>query len=224
MSELKVGVICDDFWHPGKVVIGGLEHLIKQGFQLSYNQHASEWSPSWMEQQDVIIVAKSNQTSADDKTPWLTEEIQRYFHSYVEQGKGLLALHSGTVGYRNEPIFFELVGGVFQHHPEACPVTIAYTDEAALGDTVIHGFTVHDEHYFVETLDERIQVFMTSHSEHGIQPAGWLREQGKGRVCVLTPGHFLHVLQQPEYEIAIKNAILWCAGVQSGYGQTSARE
>ncbi|OMF18889.1 hypothetical protein BK133_30200 [Paenibacillus sp. FSL H8-0548] len=212
---MKIGVICDDYWHPGKNIIEGLKHLTRQGFQLDYNQHASEWSPSWMEQQDVIILAKSNQISATDQTPWLTEEIQHYFQSYVEQGNGLLVLHSGTVGYRNEPIFYELIGGVFEHHPEACPVAIAYTDQSALGGAAVQGFTVHDEHYFVETLEERIQVFMTSHSEYGIQPAGWLREKGEGRVCVLTPGHFLHVLQLPEYEIAIENALNWCGGSRS---------
>lgn len=211
---MKVGVICDDYWHPGKTIIAGLEPLSKKGFQFDYIQHASEWSRNWMEQQDVVVLAKANQISASDKTPWLTDEVQQQFLSYVEKGKGLLVLHAGTVGYRNEPVFFELVGGVFQHHPESCPVTITYTDNALPGSSDLLGFSVHDEHYHMEVIEDWIQVFMTSMSEHGSQPAGWLREQGEGRVCALTPGHFLPVLQQPEYQNAIEHALRWCGGGQ----------
>ncbi|MGO4698099.1 ThuA domain-containing protein [Paenibacillus sp. 2TAB26] len=212
MIEMKIGIICDDCWHPGKLIKEGLELLGKQGFQLDYTQHASEWSRAWMDQQDVVVLAKSNQVSATDTTPWLTEEIQLQFQSYVEQGKGLLVLHAGTVGYRDEPVFFELVGGVFQHHPAACSVTIVYKDETPWDKVLAQDFTVHDEHYFMEVIDDRIQVLMTSESEHGTQPAGWIREQGEGRVCVLTPGHLLSVLQMEEYQATIKQALKWCGG------------
>ncbi|WP_169088296.1 ThuA domain-containing protein [Paenibacillus sp. PL91] len=209
---MKVGVICNDCWHPGKTIVAGLEPLSKQGIEFDYIQHASEWSSKWMEQQDVIVLAKANHTSASDKTPWLTDDIQQQFQSYVEHGKGLLVLHAGTVGYRNEPVFFELVGGVFQHHPEAGPVTMAYTNNTLWGSANTDVFAVHDEHYHMEVNEERIQIFMTSKSEHSTQPAGWLREQGTGRVCVLTPGHFLQVFQQPEYQTIITQALQWCAG------------
>lgn len=212
---MKVGVICDDYWHPGTLIKEGLEPLSELGFSFHYIQHASEWSLAWMDQQDVIVLAKSNQISASDKTPWLTEEIQQQFQRYVEDGKGLLVLHAGTVGYRDQPVFFELVGGVFQHHPEACPVKIAYTDKALGLAEEQEGFSMHDEHYFMEVIEDRIKVFMTSESEHGTQPAGWQREQGKGRVCALTPGHFLPVLQQREYQTAIKHALKWVGGAQS---------
>ncbi|WP_138755620.1 ThuA domain-containing protein [Paenibacillus sinopodophylli] len=211
---MKIGVICGDYWHPRKLIMDGLELLREHGYQLDYLQLASEWSQEWMAQYDAIVLAKSNELSAEDRSPWLTQEIQEGFRSYVEGGKGLLVLHAGTVGYRNEPIFYELIGGVFTHHPEACPVTITSTDEQLDVTAGVASFTVHDEHYFMETLDERIKVFLQSESEHGTQPAGWIREQGNGRVCVLTPGHFLHVLQLPEYQNALKRAINWVGAGQ----------
>ncbi|CAM4382806.1 type 1 glutamine amidotransferase [Paenibacillus endophyticus] len=212
---MKIGVICDDYWHPGKLVTEGLELLSEQGYTFHYIQHASEWSREWMNEHDAVVLAKSNQVSAVDETPWLTPDIQQQFQSYVEEGKGLLVLHAGAVGYRAEPLFYELVGGVFEHHPEACPVTISSLNEE-LGIAIAQGtYTIHDEHYFMEVIDERIQVFMQSESVHGTQPAGWVREQGKGRVCVLTPGHFLHVLQHTDYQATIKNAINWVSAARS---------
>ncbi|CAM4169488.1 ThuA domain-containing protein [Paenibacillus alkaliterrae] len=209
---MKIGIICDDYWHPGTTVKQGLEPLGTEGFQFEFIQHASEWTRIWMDGQDAVVLAKSNQISARDKMPWLTDEIQAHFVDYVEQGKGLLVLHSGTVGYREERTFFELIGGVFNMHPEACQVTMSYTDEAMLPIETAKSFSMHDEHYYVEVIDERIHVFLTSTSEHGTQPAGWVREQGKGRVCVLTPGHFLEALKHPDYQAAIAGALKWCSG------------
>ena len=59
---------------------------------------------------------------------------------------------------------------------------------------------------------DKIHVFLTAASQHGIQPAGWTRYHGAGRVCVLTPGHNLDVWLHESYQVLLKNAVNWCAG------------
>jgi type 1 glutamine amidotransferase len=56
-------------------------------------------------------------------------------------------------------------------------------------------------------------VFAWSHSVHGKQPAGWLRSEGRGRVCALTPGHNLEVWLNPEFQKLLSNALHWAAGL-----------
>ncbi|MCA0758474.1 ThuA domain-containing protein [Paenibacillus sp. N4] len=209
---MKIGVICHDYWHPGQTMTQGLEPLKAEGFRLDFIQDGEACTSSWLEDKAAVLIAKSNDAYTADSAPWLTEEKQTLLRSFVENGGGLLVLHSGTVGYRNETAYFELIGGVFVSHPKACEVTVAYAGEPVLPVKEPGSFTVHDEHYFVEVLDERIKVIMTSVSEHGTQPAGWVREQGKGRVCVLTPGHFLEALLHPGYQAAIAGGLRWCGG------------
>ncbi len=71
-------------------------------------------------------------------------------------------------------------------------------------------FTLKDEHYFIAMDDPQADVFMTTHSEHGEQPAGWRRMEGAGRVAVLTPGHNLEVWLHPSYQALLLNALRWC--------------
>ena len=46
---------------------------------------------------------------------------------------------------------------------------------------------------------------------HGTQPGGWTRQEGAGRVAVLTPGHNVEVWLHPSYQTLIGNALRWCA-------------
>ncbi|MCL2775843.1 MAG: ThuA domain-containing protein, partial [Oscillospiraceae bacterium] len=69
-----------------------------------------------------------------------------------------------------------------------------------------------DEHYFIDFTATDADVFLEGRSENGVQHAGYSRiHNGSGRVCVLTPGHNLSVLQNEQYRKMIRNAVYWCA-------------
>jgi type 1 glutamine amidotransferase len=127
---------------------------------------------------------------------------------YVRQGNGLLVIHSGLAGYHEYPVLRGLMGGAFSRHPPQCPVII----EPRAGHHLTAGgaaFTVVDEHYFMELDDDQADVFLTTVSEHGTQPGAWIRTEGEGRVCVLTPGHNVDVWRHPSYQAIIQNALRW---------------
>jgi type 1 glutamine amidotransferase len=157
----------------------------------------------------LVILTKSNNVSSADQTEWLTEAVQGAFLAYVQNGNGLLAIHSGTAEYEQMPVLRSLLGGVFTHHPEQCPVTV--TPHA--GHPLTAGaapFTLRDEHYFMAVHDPAMDMFMTTTSEHGKQPAGWRRQEGSGRVAVLTPGHNQEVWLHPSYQALLLNCLRWC--------------
>jgi type 1 glutamine amidotransferase len=106
-----------------------------------------------------------------------------------------------------------LIGGTFLHHPPQCPVTVEPKRRSPLTKGVMP-FTVQDEHYFAKLDDARAKVFLHSRSEHGVQPAGWTRIEGKGRVCVLTPGHNLKVWLHPMFQTLLLNAMCWAAKIK----------
>ena len=98
-----------------------------------------------------------------------------------------MAIHSGTADYRDAGILRNILGGVL-HHPEQCPVMVEAKENMLLPDLP---FNIR-WHYFMEIDNaDKIHVFLTAASQHGIQPAGWTRYHGAGRVCVPTPGHNL---------------------------------
>jgi uncharacterized protein len=208
--QMKVLVLCDDRWHPAHTSRTGLAPLSGAGFEFDFIEHASGWSAPRMDNYPVVLLTKSDNVSATDETPWVTPAVAEAFAAYVRRGGGLLVVHSGTVGYGDSPVLFPLIGGVFDHHPKQCLVTVAPKGDHAL-TAGLSAFTDTDEHYIMRFDAPDAEVFLTSASEHGVQPAGWTREDGHGRVCVLTPGHNVSVWLHPEYQTLLSRALGWCA-------------
>lgn len=207
---MRVLVLCDDYWHPGRVPHEGLAALPGGDFTFDFIDDAGEWSAEKMAGYPVVVFVKSNNITAANQDPWMTPAVEAAFVDYVCQGGGLLAVHSGTAGYTDTPRLRALLGGVFAHHPEQCPVTV--TPRA--GHPLTAGcapFTGKDEHYHMTMDDPQVDVFMDTVSEHGTQPGGWTRTEGQGRVCVLTPGHNVEIWLEPGFQALLKNAIHWCA-------------
>jgi type 1 glutamine amidotransferase len=202
-------VLCDDYWHPARVPREGLSALKDEGFAFDWIEDARDWSAERMAAYPLVILTKSNHISSADQSGWMTNDAQSAFVDYVRKGNGLLAIHSGTADYQEMPVLRSLLGGVFTHHPEQCAVTVEPQTSHPL-TMGIPPFTVKDEHYFMAMVDPQADVFMTTHSEHGEQPAGWRRTEGAGRVAVLTPGHNLEVWLHPSYQALLLNVLRWC--------------
>jgi len=206
--KMRVLVLCDDYWHPASVVKSGLAPLADDGFEFTFIEDMAEWKPDMLKGFPVVILAKSNNLSSADTAEWATEEAQRAFESYVQDGGGLLAIHSGTAEYKEAKVIRSILGGVFTHHPEQCPVTVEAVGQHVIADG-FEPFTLKDEHYFMEITGDDLCVFLASISQHGKQPAGWVRTHGKGKVCVLTPGHNLEVWLHPGFQLLLRNSLNW---------------
>jgi len=225
---MRVLLLCDDYWHPAQILIDGVAPLAEQGFQFELITNAKDFLPDTLSSYPVVLLAKDDETSHEDKTPWKTEEIQKAFVSYVENGGGLLVAHSGIVSGVKTEALERLIGCHFVYHPNACPVTVQPIKPHPITEGV-GMFCETDEHYRIEILAQDTDILMASYSPPQgdaekyqedpynntpawICPAGYVRVQGKGRVCVLTPGHILPVWLNPQYQRTISNALKWCAG------------
>jgi len=206
---MKTLVFCGDQWHPARVPREGLGALEGTEFTFDWVADAGDWSPEQLAPYPLVILAKSNEVSETDHTPWMTEAIEAALADHVRRGNGLFAIHSGTAGYDQTPVLRALLGGVFADHPEQCPVTV--TPHA--GHPLCAGcepFTLTDEHYFMALDDLQAEVFVTTRSVHGEQPGAWRRTEGSGRVVVLTPGHSLEIWLHPSFQALLRNGLRWC--------------
>jgi type 1 glutamine amidotransferase len=225
---MKVLLICDDYWHPGQVSIDGVAPLAQQGFQFDIITNANDFSPSALSQYPVVMINKCDEVSQTDKQPWKTEEVQQAFINYVEGGGGFLAIHSATVPGKNTPALEQLIGCRFLGHPNACPVTVQPVKKHPVTEGV-GMFCETDEHYRIDIIAGDADILAASYSPpqgeeskhqedpyHNTQAAVcasvYVRTQGKGRVCVLTPGHYLPVWLNPQFQLLLANALLWTAG------------
>jgi type 1 glutamine amidotransferase len=207
---MRALVICDDFYHSGDVAVNGLSFL-EDVCTFDYLKDMTEIDvgAEIKKGYDAIILAKSEHKAPSDKSSWITDEAERCIVDYVDSGGGLLVMHAGAVACQAK-LLREVVGCKFSWHPIQCPVDfqIVAENEITKGAS---DFSEKDEHYFVDFRAENADLFMTSRSPNGLQPAGFTLNRHKGRICVLTPGHNLPVWENKQYQIIIKNALNWCA-------------
>jgi uncharacterized protein len=206
----RILVICGDAWHPAADVRQGLSPLNSLGFDFEFLDYKDMRPVNELMNYSIVVLAKANMISPVDHRPWMTPDMDGAFFNFVRSGGGLVVMHAGTSRYEQWPMMHDLIGGAFSHHPEPCLVTV----EPLRPHPLTHGlapFTVPDEHYFMSVENSKMEVFLHSRSEYGLQPAGWIRVEGKGRVCVLTPGHTKGVWLHPQYQRLLLNAFQWTA-------------
>jgi len=226
---MRVLLICDDYWHPGRVPIDGVEPLKTQGFQFDVITDAKDFKPEMLASYPVVLLSKCDQASQQDDSSWKTDAVQQAFVDYVENGGGLIAVHTGTVAGKHTEKLDLLLGCRFIFHPNKCPVTVQPVKPHPVTEGV-GMFCETDEHYRLKLLTDDADILIASYSPpqgdadkyaedpyHNTQawicPSGYVRAQGKGRVCVLTPGHLLPVWLNPQFQQTLSNALHWCSNL-----------
>lgn len=209
---MRILVFCDDRYHPAATVRSGLAPLAATPeFQFDWVENAAGWDPGLLRGYPVALLSKSNALSQTDHRPWLDRGTEDVFLQYVRSGGGLLAVHSGIASYAQVAPMRAVAGGTFLHHPPECEVVIEPRADHPLTAGVGEAFAVWDEHYVVALDDPSADVFLSSRSNHGLQPAGWSRTEGAGRVSVLTPGHNPAVWLHPSFQTLLRNSLRWVA-------------
>ncbi|MCL2501090.1 MAG: ThuA domain-containing protein [Defluviitaleaceae bacterium] len=224
---MRILLFCDDQYHPGNIPIEGIEPLKKKGFTFDVISDAKKFNPTILADYAVVIMSKCDHITQQDMTSWKTDEVQEAIIKYVENGGGLLVTHSGTVRGKDTRKLDDLIGCRFAFHPNNCPTTVDVIKPHPITEGV-SAFTEIDEHYHLTITAPDADVFLASYAAaqgeeakyesepyfntpSAVRAAGYVRSQGQGRVCVLTPGHTLAVWLNPQYQLLLENALRWCA-------------
>lgn len=225
---MKALLICDDQYHPGQIVIDGLAPLTEKGCEFDIVIDGLDVNPLSFYNYPVVILSKCDEATPSNRVSWASQEVQQGFVDYVENGGGLLTIHSGLVAGENTNLLHGLIGSRFKWHPHEIEVT-AGPLKAHLITEGVGQFTEVDEHYYLELLKNDMDVLMASFSPsqgnvenyefdsyhncpQKIEPCAYVRLQGRGRVCVLTPGHNLNVWLNPNFQKLLHNSLRWCSG------------
>ena len=223
---MKILLICNDKWHKGQIAIDGLMSLERSEYEIDIITDAKDLQPSMLKNYQVVVLSKSRESTEEDSIYWEKEELQRGFATYVENGGGILATHSGVVAGDNTQILDDLIGCRFVYHPEQSIVATAPLKPHYITEG-IKVFREKDEHYIIEVIQGDVDVLFASYSpkqgdesKYETEPyfnapeilcaSGYVRRIGKGRVCALTPGHNHEVWNNSEFQKILINAIKWC--------------
>ena len=151
----------------------------------------------------------------------VTREQQLAIASFVRNGKGLVAVHSGVDAFYGWPEYREMVGGgLFTSHPFTREARVTIEDRASAA--VSHfgpSVSFKEEYYYLDqnprpnshvlmSLD-LTSVGDTTRTDH---PTAFIRRYGRGRVYVNLLGHFPESWKRDDYLTSILQGIRIAAG------------
>ncbi|RSK26111.1 trehalose utilization [Bacillus sp. HMF5848] len=203
----KIVAVLGDYWHQEDMIIESLEAAIKnQQAQVSYIRY-HDLNKALNDRPDAVILYKENRLNPLDEIveTWMTPTLMEQIVSYVEQGGGWLAWHTGMASYPSDSSYINMLKGSFTYHPDMQEITYTYSDGSV-------AFSFIDEHYFVDCQTEETDVFLLSQSIDGHSIAGWQHPFGKGKVCCITPAHTKEGLNDTRFTTLLREKIAFCLG------------
>jgi type 1 glutamine amidotransferase len=141
----------------------------------------------------------------------ISKEALDRLDRFVDGGGGVLALHSATASFKEEPHYFEILGGRFTGHGPVSTFELRPTAEADVFEGIPF-FTVRDECYLHDTSPD-IQVHFTAQVGRLTVPAVWTHRYGDGRVCYAVPGHRTSSIRNPYFQEVLRRGLDWVSGV-----------
>ena len=238
-GEVRVIYLGGDFWHnPVTQELAWRRVLGSTGWRLLFAQQVEALTPDVLAQTDLLIICRygtptdlvwdlpwgnltlgfSPDRLVEDRpspSPFPTDEFEDAVIENVRRGMGLLAIHC-TVWNGERPKFMGLLGVARPiMHTIVQPARIHNLNRTHPITRGIEPFDTGDDEIFNAELAPGASelLFNTSGEEQKITAmGGWCREEGRGRVVALLPGHTQGPYMQVPYNEIMWRASHWALG------------
>jgi putative heme-binding domain-containing protein len=156
---------------------------------------------------DVLIWNSAN--------PGWSAEKGRQLDAYLERGGGMVYIHYAVNGRAAPEEFAKRIGlawrdggSKFRHGPLDLSFP-APNHPISSGLRTLH---LEDESYWDLVGDEsKIDVLATAVEDGRARPLIWTRQNGRGRVFCMIPGHYTWTFDDPLYRVLLFRGIAWSA-------------
>ncbi len=177
--------------------------LARAGIDMAYTDDLNDLNSENLNRYDGLIIY-ANHTK-------ISPEQEKALLDYVENGKGLIALHCASYCFLNSPKYISLVGGQFESHKTGVFRTrIVDAKHPALKG--VQEFEAWDETYKHHRLSDDRHVLMVREDGDKREPWTWVRTQGKGRVFYTASGHDERVCRNAAFHQLVIQGVRWAVG------------
>ena len=178
-------------------------------------------SASALSAYDVIVLNYRNPPEVS-----LGDAARKNLISFVEGGKGLVAVHFVVNAWGDWEEFGKLIGRVWvgrgqggekvSGHGPRGTFKVRITDRESPITKGIEDFEADDELYAKLVGDTPIHVLAKAHSadySNADEPMAWTLDRGRGRVFVTVLGHDAKARENPAFGKLLAQGAQWAAGV-----------
>ena len=180
-----------------------LAPLARAGIDMAYTDDLNDLNSENLARYDGLIIYANHTT--------ITPQQEAALLSFIENGKGLIALHCASFCFLNSPKYISLVGGQFESHKTGVFRT-RIVDAKHPAMKGVQEFEAWDETYKHHRLTDDRHILMVRDEDGKREPWTWVRTQGKGRVFYTASGHDERVFRNADYHRLVIQGIRWAVG------------
>lgn len=193
----------------------------RNNWNVTATEEADIFKPDNLQKFDIVLFVH---TAKDI----LNESQQQALKDYVENGGGLLTLHTGTDTEYEWPWYVEAIGTSFVGHPpsqqgkliiedRSHPATEHFPDSVWIITDEWYSFDRNpraDVHVLISIDENSYEVddnrwFEGAQQRMGDHPLVWYKEVGKGRVFQTALGHEPELYHNPLFLKHLEGAVWW---------------
>lgn len=213
----RIVALLGDFYHKEELARESLlsavaDKLAAKELEIQFVSNGQSLMEALLDGPDAVILFAENRVDPHGAPDagWMTAKLSEQIVSYVENGGGWLAWHSGLASYPVDSGYVRMLRGYFLSHPEQHQqVRYEPVQASAAASLSESGFELLDEHYFVKCDEDDTEVFLRSVSVDGRSVAGWRHPYGAGRISCLTPAHRAEGLLDSGFLQALLQEVEW---------------
>ena len=144
-----------------------------------------------------------------------SQATREAFTAFVNDGGGLVALHTTAICFDDWPQWGDVVGGSWQwgtsSHPPVGPVAASVVRQHPVVAGLPAEIVLRDEVYGDMRVNDSVDVLAVAkrHADDADQPVVWAHSYGRGRVVFDGFGHDVDSVRQPHHAQLIEQALTW---------------
>lgn len=226
-GEVHIVYLGGDYWHNGMMQernIRGVFGNTPDNWRLFFAQTARVVTPEVLADTDLFMVCRyagpdTQGFSTDemvehrpDSTPFMTDELEEAIIANVNRGMGLMSLHC-SVWNGQKKRYMELVGVEKPYmHTKVQPALLHdLNPDHPITKGVKESMFGDDEIFSADLIPGKSTVLFKLKGEEQPQDkaGGWCREEGRGRVVSLLPGHQASPYHDSSYKEILWRSIHW---------------
>lgn len=199
--------------------------LFSSGINITYTETTEDLNKEYLSKFDALLIYANHD--------YLSPDQELAMKDFLEEGKGLIPLHSATGCFKNSEWYIQTIGGQFDSHGVGTfKSRILMARHPAIQG--LEDFETWDETYIHRKINPDIQILMeriegeikesgpeidnkrypvdSSVKDGHREPYTWVREQGKGRVFYTAYGHDERTWQNLGFLKLLEKGIFWALG------------
>jgi uncharacterized protein len=195
---------------------------IKAGYTVDATEDPEVFSAERLKAYKAIVLVS---TSTDPKKPeseWFVGAKRDALQGFLNDGKGIVALHAAGDSHYHWPWYGKMIGGYFERHPKGTPKGVQTVVDAKHPATAKLPKTIerNDEWYYYKDFDPTMRVLVTidpatigdGEADVNPNPLVWCHDYGGGRVFYSGLGHTSESYSEPYLVTLITGGLTYAVG------------